>query len=31
MKNENTQEKIISEELLSEDLDSEPDLDDLPV
>jgi len=35
MENENTEikkeEKILSEELLAEDLDSEPDLDDLPL
>ena len=35
MENENTEikkeEKILSDELLAEDLDSEPDLEDLPV
>jgi len=27
----NEEEKILSDELLAEDLDSEPELDDLPV
>lgn len=30
-KNTEKEEKILSDELLAEDLDSEPELDDLPV